>query len=75
MAQMVGGGGTRQLGSVMRPIGGFRASGGNLVTMGEEETVAVDVNSDLDMMDVLKEDLVEEETVAWVEDMVAEMED
>jgi hypothetical protein len=46
-----------------------------LVTMGEKETVAVDVNSDLDMMDVLTEDLVEEETVAWVEDMVAEAED
>ena len=47
----------------------------SLVTMGEEETVAVDVNSDSDMTDVLKEDLVEEETVAWVEDMVAEVGD
>jgi hypothetical protein len=46
----------------------------SLVTMGDEETVAVDVNLDLDMTDVLTEDLVEKEAVAWVEDMVAEVE-
>jgi hypothetical protein len=34
MAQMVGGGGGWQLGSLMRPIGGFRVSGGNVMDGG-----------------------------------------